>query len=127
MMTLYPSIALVSYNLSVYSAFFIKIMVQSMEKKPWTQQDKTSNALLCMLGLGSGEILGSLLFGSIMDRLSYKQTIFINIITLSISFAIMIVYSVKLDFSYTLACIMSLSWGVQDAGINCLITSLLGF
>ena len=127
MMTLYPTIALVSYNLSVYSAFFIKIMVQSMETKPWTQQDKTSNALLCMLGLGSGEILGSLLFGSIMDRLSYKQTIFINIITLSISFAIMIVYSVKLDFSYTLACIMSLSWGVQDAGINCLITSLLGF
>ena len=112
MMTLYPTIALVSYNLSVYSAFFIKIMVQSMETKPWTQQDKTSNALLCMLGLGSGEILGSFLFGSIMDRLSYKQTIFVNILTLSISFAIMITYSVMLDFSYTFACIMTLSWGV---------------
>ena len=120
-MTLYPTMALAAFNVGVYGSIFIKIMVQSMEERPWSQQDKTSYALLCMLGLGSGEILGSLLFGSIMDKLSYKKTVLINIIALSISFAMMIAYSVILDFSFTLACVMTLAWGVQDAGINVLL------
>lgn len=126
-MTLYPTMALVAYNLAVYGSILIKFMVQSMENRTWAQQNKTSNALLCMLGLGSGEILGSLLFGSIMDKCSYKRTIFMNIITLSVSFTMMIVYSVMLDFSFSFACIITLSWGIQDAGVNCLLSSLLGF
>ena len=127
-MTLYPSMALSAYNVGVYASIFIKIMVQSMEKRnEWSKQDKTSYALLCMLGLGAGEILGALLFGAIMDKCLYKQTVFINMITLSISFAMMILYSVILDFSFTLACLMTLTWGIQDAGINCLLNSLLGF
>lgn len=80
-----------------------------------------------MLGLGAGEILGSLLFGSIADKLSYEISIFINIIAAAIAFAMMILYCVLLDFSFVLACIMNLTWGIQDAGINCLLNSLLGF
>ena len=31
------------------------------------------------------------------------------------------------DFSYYLGILMTFSWGVQDAGLNCLVNSLLGF
>ena len=64
MMTLYPSVALGAYNVGVYASIYIKMMVKSMENRPeWSQQDKTSYALMCMLGLGVGEVLGSLIFG----------------------------------------------------------------
>lgn len=62
-----------------------------------------------------------------MDKLSYKLTVFINTIALTTCFAMMILYSVVLDFSFGLACCLTLTMGIQDAGINCLLHSLLGF
>ena len=62
-----------------------------------------------------------------MDKLSYKLTVFINTIALTTCFAMMILYSVVLDFSFGLACCLTLTMGIQDAGINCLLNSLLGF
>mmetsp|Transcript_28952 Transcript_28952/g.38587 ORF Transcript_28952/g.38587 Transcript_28952/m.38587 type:complete len:80 (+) Transcript_28952:788-1027(+) len=72
MVRLYPTMILTALNLGIFASVFIKMMVDTMDdKKDWSDQDQTSNALLCMLGLGTGEIIGSIVFGRITDKCKY--------------------------------------------------------
>lgn len=80
-----------------------------------------------MLGLGAGEILGSLAFGRITDKCKFKVTIILNIIAASISYLMILVYTSLYEFNFELATTFCFLWGVQDAGGNCLLNSLLGF
>ena len=80
-----------------------------------------------MLGLGFGEILGSLLFGKITDKCKFKVTILLNILALSLGYAFLIAYTARYEFSFVLACTMTFFWGVQDAAVNCFLSSFLGF
>ena len=41
----------------------IKMIVETMANEEWDDQKKNSTALLCMIGLGVGEIFGALVFG----------------------------------------------------------------
>lgn len=92
MLQLYPLMTLTSINLGVYASIFIKMMVDTMDDKPWSDSIKTSNALLCMLGLGTGEILGSVIFGRVTDKCSYAKTCWLNIMAVVISLAFLILY-----------------------------------
>mmetsp|Transcript_23318 Transcript_23318/g.27367 ORF Transcript_23318/g.27367 Transcript_23318/m.27367 type:complete len:209 (-) Transcript_23318:185-811(-) len=128
MLKLYPLMLLTSVNLGIYASVFIKMMDDTMDdKSDWSEDEKTSNALLCMLGLGTGEILGSLFFGRITDKCAYWKTVLANFIVTTIAFAFLILYGVLYDFSFGLALAMTLTWGVQDAGMMCLMNVLLGF
>ena len=80
-----------------------------------------------MIALGVGEIVGSKAFGYITDNFSTKRTVFINMISCTAGYAILILYGAIYDFTFYLGILMTFSWGVQDAGINCLLNSLLGF
>jgi len=53
--------------------------------------------------------------------------VLINIIAVIVGFGFLILYTVLYNFSFPLALAMTLTWGFQDAGINCLLNSLLGF
>lgn len=128
MSTLYPTMVLSSITIGIYASVFIKMMVDSMDDRTsWSSQDKTSNALLCMLGLGSGEILGSVAWGRITDKCELKQTILINAMAATIAFGCLILYGTIYEFSFPLGILMTFTWGVQDAGVNCLLSSILGF
>ena len=80
-----------------------------------------------MMGLGVGEIVGSLVFGPITDKYSTKTTSYINMVACTVGYAILILYGAIYDFSFYLGILMTFSLGVQDAGLNCLLNSLLGF
>ena len=128
MMTLFPMMALTALNSGVQASVMIPMMVDSMKgRDEWGQQEKTSYALLCMLGIGVGEILGAIAFGRITDKLKYKSTVIINVTVLSLAFSILIIYAAIYSFSFSMACTMTFAWGCQDAGLNCLLYSFLGF
>lgn len=126
---LYPLMFSTALNLGILSSVFIKMMVQTMKdsKPEWSDSDQTSNALLCMLGLGSGEIIGSLVFGRITDACKTNTTILVNLGAATVGYGCLILYGAIYEFSFPLAILMTFTWGVQDAGVNCLISSLLGF
>ena len=128
MATLYPIFLTLALNLAIYSSVFIKMMVYTMDDSlGLSDQDKNSNALLVMVALGVGEILGSLAFGHVTDKFTYRNTIFVNMLACTASYAFLVLYGIIYDFKFNLGILMTFSWGVQDAGVNCLINSLLGF
>ena len=125
---LYPVMVSTALNLGILSGVFIKMMVDTMDDRTsWDDQEKDSNALLVMIALGVGEIVGSMAFGHITDKFTTNRTIAINMVTCSIGYGFLILYVAVYDFSFYLGIFMTFSWGVQDAGINCLLNSLLGF
>lgn len=69
-MTLYPTIIMSALNLGIFSNTFISLMKSSMDDPD--ANDSTPNALLCMIGLGTGEIIGSMVFGRITDKMPHK-------------------------------------------------------
>lgn len=72
MAMLYPLMLSSAINIGIFSSVFIKMMKDTMEEErtDWDNTEKTSKALLCMIGLGFGEIFGSLAFGRIIDKFS---------------------------------------------------------
>ena len=103
-------------------------MVKTMgDSHGWSDQSKDSKALLCMLGLGGGEILGALAFGRIADKLENKKTIMINMLMSTIAYVFLILYASIYDFTFYMAIFMTFTWGVQDAGMNTYLNALLGF
>lgn len=115
-------------NIAMLSSVFVKMMVDSMgDDSGWSDQEMISKALLCMLGLGTGEIIGSLAFGRITDKYSFKTTIAINAVAVAVAYTILIVYSAIYDFSFVLGTLMTFFWGVQDSGRYCFLNSVLGF
>ena len=125
MAMLYPTIFSTAINLAILSSVFIKMMVDTMDK--WSDETQTSNALLCMLGLGSGEIIGSMAFGRITDKCDKKTTFLINVTACTVGYALLILYGAIYDFSFYMGVLMTFSWGIQDSGVNCLLNSYLGF
>ena len=46
-------------NITILSSVFVQIIVNTMDDKTtWDDQEKASNALLCLFGFGVGEIVG---------------------------------------------------------------------
>lgn len=80
-----------------------------------------------MLGLGVGEIVGSLIFGMIIDKCKFKVAILLNILALAIGYVVLIGYTVQYEFSFVGACALTFTYGVQDAGVNTFLSSYLGF
>ena len=80
-----------------------------------------------MAGLGIGEIVGSILFGRINDKFPIKITIASNILGSIIAFCVLIIYAVKFEFNLAFSFPVTLTWGIQDGGLNNLIDSVLGF
>ena len=76
---LYPLMGAAAINIAIYSSVFVRMLVDTMDDiTKWDDAEKTSNALLCMLGLGAGEIIGSLVFGKVTDKLPFKTIIVIK-------------------------------------------------
>ena len=60
MMALFPLMLVLAINLGIYSSVFAKMMTETMSNRTdWTSDEKTAKALLCMIALGIGEVLGS--------------------------------------------------------------------
>ena len=130
MLALYPLIFCTSVIKAMYASVFINLMVKTMDdEEKWGVEDKqkTSKALLCILGVGVGEVLGSIAFGRITDKCTNKTTCLLNVLATTISYGLLFLLGALYEFSFVLAFLMTTMWGVQDAGTVCLVTCMLGF
>ena len=55
------------------------------------------------------------------------KTIMINMLTSTVAYVFLMLYTSIYDFSFYMSILMTFTWGVQDAGINTYINALLGF
>ena len=114
MAMLYPIMLSTALNVGIFSSVFVKMMTDTMEetRPEWDSTEKTSKALLCMLGLGVGEIVGSLAFGRILDKCSLTWMVIIQCLAVTIAFGLLIVYGIQYEFTFVGAVAMTTSFGV---------------
>ena len=57
-------------SLGIFGGTFMVIIINSMEgvHDDWSEQTKTKYGFLCLIALGGGEIVGSLINGIIVDK-----------------------------------------------------------
>lgn len=93
MALLYPIMLNTAINVGIFSSVFIKMMTETMaDRDEWDNKERTSKALLCMLGLGVGEIVGSLAFGRLMDKCSIRLMVLANCLAVTIAYGFLILY-----------------------------------
>ncbi len=56
-----------------------------------------------------------------------RITIVSNLLAVVVSFGLAIWYTVRYEYSLVFSFFMTFFWGIQDAGLNCLINCVLGF
>ena len=93
----------------------------------WDPDKKNEFALLAMIGLGVGEILGAIVFGRIGDRLSMKVLIATNMFSAVVAFSITMWFVTRFNFSLAMALTMTFFQGFSDGGLNTLVNCILGF
>lgn len=93
---LYPLFCVASMNLAIFASTFVPLLQDTMVKpsqKSWDEDTRTSKAILTMVGLGIGEILGALIFGKATDILSKPKIVGANLLAFTISFIFMALYT----------------------------------
>ena len=71
MLYLLPYIIWNALSIAIFGGTFMVLIINSMEgiHDDWSEQKKTKYGFLCMIALGGGEIVGSLINGFIVDKL----------------------------------------------------------
>ena len=132
MAMLFPTMFTLAVNLAVLASVFIKMMVDTMDKSQDGEEGheaeaRASDAVLCMLGFGVGEMVGSLAFGQITDKCKRRTTFMLNVVACLLAYTVLILYAVFYEFSFHMGLLMTFTWGVQDAGVACILMNYLGF
>ena len=109
----------------ISSALFVPIMSGSMTGK--TDQQETHLALLALTFNGIGCLLGAAINGKLMDKLGLKKVCLINILEISMAFAIVVWYNQVYEFHMWSASLMLFMWGVQSSGMEIFLQSVCGF
>ncbi len=84
-------------------------------------------ALLAMIGLGVGEISGSILFGKIQDNFSVRITVMSILLAFTVATFFLVFFNIFVAFKMWRALLMTFSWGVYDAGLSNFINCMCGF
>lgn len=131
MLKIVPFIMWTAISCAIYAGVFVPLMTDTMstnlKTQDWSDQTKQKNSLLALVGLGLGEIMGSLVLGQIQDRFSNRITVLTCLMLSSISVGTAILYVRVYYFTLWFAVLMCFAWGFQDGGMNCYISCILGF
>lgn len=92
-----------------------------------TSTEQVKIALLAMIGLGIGEISGSLMFGRIQDKTTVKITAASILAAFSVALSFLMFFNMFADFKMWRAALMTFSWGVFDSGNGNFINCMCGF
>jgi predicted MFS family arabinose efflux permease len=98
------------FNISM-STLFIPLMSQHMINMPNTEAKKSQLAMLAMISVGVGEILGSFVFGRIQDKCSIPVVVSANCAMVLLSFSGLFWFHNAGDFNFFLASLMTFLWG----------------
>ena len=126
MCILVPLIFAWAASYAIIAAALVPMMSDTMDRD-WDPDKKNKQSLLALIGLGLGEILGSMMMGRIQDKCSIRCTIYVNAAVTACAYMVIIAYAWIETFSMSFACFMTFMWGMQDAGTNCFVYCILGF
>ena len=79
-------------SVAIYTSFLVTLMSKTMDDS-WPDDKKSKFSLLAMIGLGIGEIIGSLISGQVLDRFGYKKMSFFIMMTMATAGVIVILYT----------------------------------
>lgn len=125
MLYVVPYIFWSSISYAIYAGSLVVLMNQTMNSD-WSDNKKTQNSLFAMIGLGVGEIVGSIVCGKILDKWNQKAGLIYDMIITAIAFAFLITYNEVRNYG-VVTYFMTFFWGLQDAAINTIINVILGF
>lgn len=115
MVMTYGLILTTATNTGIMSSIFIPMIIETMENdeemSELTKDEKTSRALLCMLGQGVGAIIGSVLGGRTVDKYPKKVVCIVNALVLTVAYGFMFLYGSLYEFNYFLAIAMTFTFG----------------
>ena len=80
-----------------------------------------------MIGLGVGEISGSLVFGRIQDNASVKVTALCILSAFTVALFFVLLFNMFAEFRMWRALLMTFTWGVFDSGNANFINCMCGF
>ena len=135
MLHVMPIIIWSAISLSCYAAIFVPLLTRTMihsyddGQNPSldTESARSQQALLTIILIGVGEMIGGVgVIGPIRDKFGNRIALVVLIILTAAGLAVFFVYN-HVDQYNWLAFVMCLIWGIQDAGVNCLINCILGF
>ena len=122
-----PIVAQTAYNIAVLGSLMIKMIVETMDDEEWDDQKKNSIALLCMVALGIGEVVGSSIFGLVQDKCSMTVSLYVGLLFQILGLGTMISYTLKFSFDPYLCTAMTFTWGAQDAACVIFMNCICGF
>lgn len=126
-----PVVFFSGMSMAMYAALIIPLFSRTMriddEGELFTDAKKTSYACTAMIGIGAGEIIGSLANGKLNDKCGVKRYLWICVGELIIAYAMMFWYNEKDDWTLPSACATAFFWGVQDSGITNFFLCIAGF
>ena len=126
MLILSPVIMWTSLGNAVIPSIFVPMMNDCMTQFE-TSEQKNKHALLALVGLGIGEIIGASSFGYVQDNFSNKVSALFCLLLSSVGVAISFSFAQVYSFSLWFAGPMMIAWGIQDGASNCLASCILGF
>ena len=105
----------------------IKMIVETMKDEDWDDAKKNYMALMCMVGLGAGEIVGSIIFGRVQDSCSMTVTLACGLLFHVIGITTLIIYTIRFSFNVYLCVAVTFTWGMQDASGIIYMNCICGF
>ncbi|CDW83659.1 major facilitator superfamily protein [Stylonychia lemnae] len=124
MLPLIPLLLWVGISEAIYFEILLNIIIDTQSIGDY--QYKISNSMLTMVTFGTGELIGSLFTGWMIDKYGNKKTVTINIVLVSIQTILKLIYLINYKFSW-FAYFLTFVWGLQDGLINTLSIEMLGF
>jgi len=104
-----PVVLWSSFSIAIYAAQFIPLIASSI--KIGTAEEKSAKACAAMVGIGLGEIFGSLGNGWLHDKMGTKRFALYNIVILLIAFGLLIAYTAYDTYNLPFAGLMTFVWG----------------
>ncbi|CDW80279.1 major facilitator superfamily protein [Stylonychia lemnae] len=113
-------------SISYYTGMLVPIMTASISLTDDDSQSQFKKAMLAMVALGVGEMMGGQIIGLVVDKVNSKVACIVNLVIMIVMFAF--TFGFLVDYRYTwLTFVMTFLWGLQDSAVNTHVFEMLGF
>ena len=103
MMVFMPLLAQSGVIMAFRSALLMQMFAFTMDKTAMTPSTQNSQILLACLGLGFGQVAGTLINGQLRDKIGTRQVVYVNMLQHVCAYVLILRYLSVASFSLTFA------------------------